>query len=367
MKIKCNKSDLLHGVNTVLKAVATRTTLPILECILINANHTELTLVSNDLDLGIKSTVKALILKQGSVALDAKILSEIVKKLPNSQVLISVDDNNLVTINCEKSEFKISGQPSSEFIDLPLIQKENCIKLSQNQLKEMIRQTLFSIAIDETRPIFTGELFEIKDKIFNIVSLDGHRISIRKTILDNEYSDIRVVIPGKTLSEINKLLSNEDEIVNIFISDNHILFEFDNSIVLSRLLEGEFPKYEQIFSKDYEISVKVNKKEILMSIERASLISREGKRTPIKISIKQESIIITSNTELGTAYEEINVLKNGKELDIAFNPKFLIDVLRVIDDEEIEIRFTNASSPCIIQQIDGEDYKYLILPIRINE
>ena len=367
LKIICQKTDLLNGVNTVLKAVPTRTTLPILECILLDATNDSFKLISNDLELGIESTVNAEIIKKGQIALDAKMFSEIVKKLPSSIVEISVDENMKTTIICEKSKFNISGQSGDEFLKLPKIEKDNYIKLSQLCFKEMIHQTIFSIAIEEVRPVLTGELIEINDNHFNIVSVDGHRVSIRYSKLENNKNNINVVVPGKTLNEISKILSSEEEKeVYIYFTDKHILFELNDSIVVSRLLEGEFPKYEQIFSKDYETKVTINRREFFNSIERAALISKDGKKTPIKININDSNLIITSNTELGTSYEEVNIIKEGKNLDIAFNPRFLIEALRVIEDEEINIQFTNPLSPCIIKQTDGNDYKYLILPIRIS-
>lgn len=367
MQLKCNKIDLLNGVNTVLKAVSSRTTLPILQCILLNATNNELKLISNDLELGIESKVKANIKEKGSIALEARIFSEIVKKLPDSEVTITVDENHLTTIECEKSKFNISGHPGSEFIQLPQIEKHKSFIVSQAIFKEMIRQTIFSIAIEEIRPIFTGELLEVKDQKFNIVSVDGYRVSIREIDLNQPTSDFKVVVPGKTLNEINKILSSlEEDYMTIYYTDKHILFELDDSIVVSRLLEGDFPKYDQIFSKDYEIIATVDRKNLILSLERAALITRENKKNPIKIEIRDQNMIITSNTEIGNVYEEIDIKKEGKEIEIAFNPKYLIDALKVIDDEMVSLQFTNALNPCIIRKIDGDDYKYLILPIRLN-
>ncbi|PKM51088.1 MAG: DNA polymerase III subunit beta [Firmicutes bacterium HGW-Firmicutes-7] len=367
MQIKCNKMDLLNGVNTVLKAVSSRTTLPILQCILLQATNDELKLISNDLELGIESKVSATIKEKGSIALEARIFSEIVKKLPDNEVTITVDENHLTTIVCEKSKFNISGQPGNEFIQLPQIEKNNSFTLKQGVFKEMIRQTIFSIAIEEIRPIFTGELLEVKNSKFNIVSVDGYRVSIREIELNHDIEDFKVIVPGKTLNEINKILSNfEDDYITIYYTDKHILFELEDSIVVSRLLEGDFPKYDQIFSKDYDIVATVDRKSTILSLERAALITRENKKNPIKIEIKNQSMIITSNTEIGNVYEEIDIKKEGNEIEIAFNPKYLIDALKVIDDELVNLQFTNALNPCIIRKIDGDDYKYLILPIRLN-
>ena len=367
MKLTCSKSDLLNGVTTVLKAVSTRTTLPILECILLQATTNGFKLISNDLELGIESTVSADIIETGTVALKAKIFSDIVKKLPDNEVEITVDKNNYTTIICEKTKFNISGFSGEEFLQLPNVSKDKYIKVSQLKLKEMIRQTIFSIALEEIRPVLTGELLEIKENRLNIVSLDVHRVSIRNIEFESESDDINVVVPGKTLNEISKILEPDDEKdVMIYFTDKHILFELEESIIVSRLLEGDFPKYEQFFSKDYDTLIKIDKDELLRSIDRAALISRETKNNPIKITIQNKSMIITSNTDFGDVYEEIDIEKEGNELEIAFNPKYFIEALKVIDDEYIYLQFTNPHSPCIMKPVDGDDYKYLIVPIRIR-
>jgi len=359
--------DLLDGVNTVLKAVSSRTTLPILQCILLQATNDTFRLVGNDLELGIESRVKANINESGSVALEARMFADIVKKLPDSDIHITVDEKNLTTIVCEKSKFTISGQPGSEFIHLPEVPKNQAFSLSQLVLKDMIRQTIFSIALEEIRPIFTGELLECKDNMLNMVSVDGYRVSIRNMALEKEIDDFKLVIPGKTLNEISKILYSDDEaFINIYYTDKHILFEVDNSLIVSRLLEGEFPKYDQMFSKDYETMITINRRELIHSLERAALITRESKKNPIKMKIENQSLVITSNTELGNVYEEIDIKREGESLEIAFNPKYLIDALKAIDDNDVNFQFTSPLNPCIIKQIEGNDYKYLILPIRIN-
>lgn len=366
MKIICNRNDLLIGVNTVLKGVSTRTTLPILQCILLQTNNDKLKLVSNDLEIGIESTVSANIIETGSIAIEAKIFSEIVKRLPDSNIEITVDENNLMSIKCEKSNFNIPGQNADEFIPLPNVSKDNKIILSQFSLKEMIRQTIFSISLEEIRPILTGELIEIKKGKLNMVSVDGFRISIRSKEIITDIQSLKVVVPGKSLNELYKILSNDEEKIKIYFTDKHILFEISNSIVVTRLLEGDFPNYEQIFSKDYETLIHINRKKLYMGIERAALIARESNKNPIKFQVSDNNLIITSNTEIGNVYEEIEIIKEGREIEIAFNPKYLLDALKVIDDEEIVLQFTNALNPCIIRQMDVDDYKYLILPIRLN-
>jgi DNA polymerase-3 subunit beta len=231
----------------------------------------------------------------------------------------------------------------------------------------MIHQTIFSIAIEEIRPILTGELFEIKDNYLNIVSVDGYRISIRQTQLSENFENISVVIPGKTLSEIQKILtSDEDNEVAIYFTDKHILFELNDTIIVSRLLEGDFPKYDQIFSSDYETLISVNRKNLLQSIDRAALMARDSKKNPIKFQIEDSTLSITSNTDLGKVHEEIDIRREGNPLNIAFNPKYLIDALKVIENEEVELTFTSSLNPCIIKNSSDTSFKYLILPIRLS-
>ena len=366
MKIVCNKSDLVKGVNIVSKAVPGKTTMPILECILIDATTDIIKLTANDMELGIQTEIAGEIIDRGMIAIDAKIFSEIVRKLPDNEVSIETDDRLQTTIVCEKAKFDISGKPGNEFAYLPIIEKDDSIVISQFTLKEVIRQTIFSIADTESNKLMTGELFEIKDNVLRVASLDGHRISIRKIELKNPVSDYKMVVPGKTLIEISKILSGEAEsMVEISYTNNHIVFEFDNTIVVSRLIEGDYFKIDQMLSSDYDTKVRINKKEFLNCIDRATLLIKEGDKKPIIIDIQDEMMELKIKSQIGSMNEEIMISKDGKDLLIGFNPKFLIDALRVIDDEEVTIYLMNAKAPCFIKD-DAESYVYLILPVNFN-
>lgn len=365
MHIICKQELLLNSINTVLKACSTKTTMPILECILLRVKNNKITLVGNNLELGIESFLDATIIEEGSIALEAKIFSEIIRKMPNEDIKISSTGNHMTNIVCEKSKFTIAGQPGDDFPELPEVIKTVEYKIPQFVLKDMIRQTIFSVAQEESRPILTGEMLQIKDGCFHMVSVDGYRISYRQIPISIENETTEVVVPGKTLSEIGKILSGEEEEeVTLYFEEKHILFDLGQSKVVSRLLEGEFLKYEQVFSSDFETKVVVDRKSFLMSIERAALISREGKKNPIKIEIDGDNMIITSNAELGTAREELSIELQGKEISIAFNPKYLIEALKSIDDDKVCINFISSLTPCIIHPEQGNHYKYLILPIR---
>ena len=237
-----------------MKAVPSKTTMPILECILIDASASQIKFTSNDMELGIETIVEGTIEERGIIALDAKIFSEIVRRLPDNYVTIETDDNLLTTITCEKAKFNIPGKSGEDFSYLPIIERNDCITISQFTLKEVIRQTIFSIAANENNKLMTGELFEIKNNTLKVVSLDGHRIAIRKIELNETYEDKKVVVPGQTLNEISKILSGEtNDKVNIFFTENHIMFEFDQTTVVSRLIDGEYFRIDQMLSSDLSL------------------------------------------------------------------------------------------------------------------
>ena len=287
----------------------------------------------------------------------------------NSQIMMSqlTDDKLNTLITCEKAKFNIPGKSGEDFVYLPMIERDASITLSQFTLKEMIRQTIFSIAVNENNKLMTGELFEIKDNYLKIVSLDGHRIAIRRMELAKDYEDRKIIVPGKTLNEISKILSGEvDDQVTIYFTKNHILFEFDQTLVLSRLIEGEYFRIDQMLSSDYETKLKINKKEFLSCIDRATLLVREGDKKPIIINITDTSMVLTIDSAMGSMDEEIDIVKEGKDILIGFNPKFLIDALRVIDDEEITIYLVNPKAPCFIKDDKGS-YTYLILPVNFSQ
>jgi len=366
MKIVCSKSNLLKSVNIVMKAVPSKTTMPILECILIDASSNSIKFTTNDMELGIETIVEGEILEKGIIALDAKIFSEIVRKLPDSDVQIVTDKNMQALITCEKARFHIAGKSGEDFSYLPYVEKEESIIISQFSLKEMIRQTIFSIAANENNKMMTGELFDINENILKVVSLDGHRISIRKIELKEVYGRKKVVVPGKTLIEVSKILSGETEdMVYIFFTDNHIIFEFDDTTVVSRLIEGDYFRIDQMLSSDYETKVEINRRELLSCIDRATLLVKEGDKKPIIITIGDESMELKINSQAGSMNEQIDIAKEGKDIMIGFNPKFLIDALRVIDDEMVTLYLVNPKAPCFIRD-ENQNYIYLILPVNFT-
>lgn len=366
MKLVFSKSELYKAVSIVMKAVPAKTTMNILECILIDATTNVIKFTSNDMELGIETIVEGEIIEKGKVAIEAKLFSEIVRKFPDSEVTITTDSNYTSLITCEKSKINIVGRSGEDFSYLPIIEKDKMITISQFNLKEIISQTIFSIAPNDNNKMMTGELFEVSDNVLKIVGLDGHRIAIRNVNLEGRADDVKVVVPGKTLQEISKILSTDAEnMVNIYFTNNHILFEFDNTIVVSRLIEGEYFKINQMLSSDYETRIVINKKEFIDSIDRANLLISDNEKKPIIINITDGSLEINVNSSKGKFDENIDIEKDGKDLMIGFNPKFLMDALRVIDDENVDIYLVNPKAPCFIRD-KNQSYIYLILPVNFT-
>ena len=366
MKLICSKTNLQKGVNIVSKAVPTRTTMAILECILIDASTNEIKLTANDMELSIETKIEGEIIERGIIALDAKIFSEIVRKLPDSEVVIETDASFKTSISCEKAQFNIVGKSGEDFSYIPYIEKNEPIILTQFTLKEVIRQTIFSISDNDSNKLMTGELFEINENQLRVVSLDGHRISIRFINMKNHYDHKKVVVPGKTLQEISKIIpGNVEENVEIYISDNHIMFQFESTTVVSRLIEGEFFKIDQMLSSDYETKVTVNKRELLDCIDRSTLLVKEGEKKPIIMGVNNNNMELKINSFIGSMHEEIDVVKEGKDILIGFNPKFFIDALRVIDSDEVSLYMVNPKAPCFIKDDEGK-FIYLILPVNFN-
>ena len=366
MKIICNKSELLKGVSIVSKAVPSKTTMSIMQCILIDAGENGIKLTANDMELGIETVIQGNVAEKRKIALEAKIFQDIIRKLPDSDITVQSDDTLKTVITCEKSKFSIIGKSADEFSYLPQIEHSDSIVISEYTLKETIKQTIFSISDNDNSPIMTGELFDINEDRLRVSSLDGHRISIRNVKLKNVYSSKKVIVPGKTLNEISRIIGDDTEKnVSIFFTQNHILFEFDNTLVLSRLIEGDYFNVDQMITNDYETKVKVNKKELFECIDRSTLLVKEGDKRPIIVNITDGRLELKINSTMGSMHEDIGITKEGKDIMIGFNPKFVMDVLRVIDSDEVYMYMVNPKSPCFIRD-DDDTYIYLVLPINFT-
>ena len=372
MKIICEKEKLLKGINSVVKAVPTRTTMPILEGILIQTNTNQLKLTSYDLELGIEYNMACNVIEEGNTVVNSIMFSEIIRKLPDTDISIELNENNLLVIECEGSLYKLSTMNPDEFPELPKIVVENSIEIEQTILKNMIRKTIFAVSIEENRPIFTGCLFEVINNSLNVVAIDGFRMGWVSS-LATASNNFKAVIPGKTLNEVNKIILDSFDQIKIGVSKNQGIFEMENCKIVTRLLDGEFLNYASVIPNNWETRIRVNKNILQNCFERISLISSSSiekeKKYPVKISIEVGKIIISCTNQTGDAKEEIYTETEGKDLEIGVNPKYFLDALKAIEDEETYISFGTNISPCVIKPIDGttRDYTYMILPIRMKE
>lgn len=365
MIFNCNKQDLQDAIAIAQKAITSKSTMPILEGILVKAQNDTVTLVGSDKDLSIETKFKADISEDGSIVIDSKIFGEIIRKLPNDRVNIETKENNTVQITCLKSVFNIVHMDADNFPELPMINENEIFSIPQATLKNMIKGTSFAITQDESRPILQGILFEVKDGILNLVALDGYRLAIRSERLDTTNS-INAVIPGRAFSEVARILEDdEEENVNITFTTNHILFSLENTKIISRLLGGEYIKYNSLLPQEHNLIVDVNRQDLQSGIERASLMSTDGNSNLIKLDIEPDIITITSNSQLGKVREEVSIDLQGEPLQIAFNSKYILDILKNMEAEQITMEFTSSVSPCIVKNKEKDNCKYLVLPVRL--
>ncbi|MBT1278708.1 DNA polymerase III subunit beta [Thermoanaerobacter sp. CM-CNRG TB177] len=370
MKFVCDKNSLFEGVNIAIRGVSSRTTLPILQGIKITALKDQVKFSGTDLDIGIECQIPAMVEEEGEIVVPAKIFSELVRKLPEEDVKIESDSQNTVNVICDSINFTIAGSDAVEFPEIPQVSKENSFKLTKNILKDLIKKTVFCIAHEQTRPILTGVLFEVFPNEIKAVALDGFRMAIytyqsEEKFFEEGIEKYSIVIPGKTLEEIYKILEDEETEIDIYHTANQVLFQIENTKVISRLLEGSFINYNAVLPKDYRTEVVVKREVLTESIERASLIA-ESKNNLIKFEIGDKFITVSSNSEKGKMVEKIEVNVKGMFLEIAFNSRYLLDSLRAIDEEEITLYFINSINPLIIKPIGSKDYLYMILPVKLN-
>ena len=367
MFIKINQRDLSQKINIVQKAVSTRSTLPILDGILLEAKNNQLKLTATDLEIGIETKVECNVIEEGSIVLDSRIFGDIVKKLPDSEISLKLSNQDRnVNIVCQNSEFNILASNPKDYPELPTIINKNSFRLSKDLFKDAIRQTVFATSKDETRPILTGVLLEVRDNIGSFVSLDGYRLALKNINIDSS-QDIEVVIPAKALVELNKIIEDKDEELEVILAPKHIIFKLEDTLFSSRLLEGQFLNYRDIIRKEHKTTVFIDKTKFQNSLERASLLAKEEKANLIKLRIEDNLLTINSNSEIGDVNEEILSTREGEDLNIAFNARYILEGIKTIDVDKIKLQFSGSLSPCIIQSAEDDNYTYLVLPVRIAQ
>lgn len=370
MVFSCDRNLLQDALALVGRAVSTRASNPILECVLLSAQPgVGVTLIGNDKEICIETAaLSAEVEVGGSVALDAKLFTEIVRRMTGDSIVIEVDDKFNALCKSGRSRLKVSGQSAEEFpiiSESELVEESSRYKIKSNLLKEMIKQTIFSVSIDQTKPILTGEKMEIKNNILELVAIDMFRISYTSADIGEDVADSSAVVPGKALSELSRILPDSDEEVSFYFTSNKAVFKSDGFRMVSGLLAGEFIRYDQIYNEDFSSSVMVDRVVLLNAFERAVLVASENRMLPVKLDITDDDITISAQSDRGQVDDGIPCETEGKDLTIYFNPKYFIDVLRAVDEERVVIKFNTVLSPCTIRGIDNErGFRYLIVPLR---
>ncbi|KGK89419.1 DNA polymerase III subunit beta [Desulfosporosinus sp. HMP52] len=367
MKIFCSKDGLLSGVNAVQRAVSNKNPLPVLQGILIQAENQSLQFAATDLEMGIRCDVPAQIIEEGTMVVPAKLFTEVVRKLPDTTITLE-ERNQKIIISYYQSEIVLNGYDPEEFPLLPDLIEPLSFTLPTVIFKNMIRQTIFSCAAEENRPVFNGILLQIEGSNIRLVATDTHRLAyVISEITNTGDSRFSGIIPSKTLSEIYRLLRDEDEVLTISHSNNQVVFQFGTIFLISRLIEGQFPNYKQVIPQACETKVYLSVREFLDAVERASLLSRDKSSANIvRINVVDNELRIDQTSELGKISEQIGIEMDGKEVRIAFNAKFLIDALKVIDSEQILFELSGPFSPGVMRPIDNPNYIYLVLPVRTS-
>lgn len=363
MKIKAEKEILLNGIQTVQNAITARSTLPILSNILIETQGDFLRLTATDLDIGISCVMPMDIQEQGEIAVPAKRFNDIIKELPHNNLNLTTKKNNLVIIETEQCQFKIMGLPREEFPKLPEFKDKEVIKIGQEGLKQMLTLTSFAVSFDEVRYILNGILFKINKNILTLVATDGKRLAIIERDLTHEINkDIRIIIPIKTIHELNRNLKDEGEL-SLTLGDNQALFDLGKVFIISRLIEGEFPDYQQVIPPISNNKMRIDRNQFLLAIRRAALLSTPDYQA-VKLELFKNKLVVSKSTpDIGESREEVPVEYQGKELAIGFNPNYLTDVLKNLTVDTVEFELTDAEKPGVIR-VNG--YVYIVLPMRLS-
>ena len=366
MKYRIEKSDFQSAIATAQKALPSRAASPLLEGILIEANVqlSQLRLVCTDSTLQIETIVPAEVELPGVALLPGKLLGEIVRRLPDGTVEVErPDESAAVVIRCGKSKTSIQTMDASEYPEMPPLPVKGKFTLPQNVLRSMISQTLFATSSDESRPILTGGYLEIKEGMLNVVGLDGYRLAIRSEPCFAD-GDMDAVVPSGALDAVKQILGDEGDVA-VTLSHTGALFDVGHTKLTTVLLSGEYMKYRKIIPTEKLSTVQVNRAELMSAIDRASLMARENKNNLVRFAIGYDSITVSSNSEIGNVVDEVPIHLTGGELEIAFNAKFMTDVLKVLGADELLMEFNTNVTPCVIRPVSGDAWLYLVLPVRI--
>ena len=367
MRIICNTKEFTNICLNVQRCIPAKAVMPHLEGILIRTTGAdEITLSGFDLDLGITTHMEVRVEREGAVVLNAKTFCDILRHLPEETVTIDCDEKNVCTISSGNLEYTVISLNPEEYPEMPEITEEKPFTIRQTVLREMIKQTIFAVSIDDSKAVHKGIKFEISPGQIKLVALDGYRLAIRNDFIEYNGEAFSFVAPAKTLSEIIKFIDDTDAFINIDVGRRHIIFDIDNYTIISRLLEGEFLNYNTAIPTAKNATVRVNTKNLIDCIERASIIITEKTKSPIKFIFDEDTIRISAVTALGSANDKIAGYTEGKRTEIGFNNRFILDALRSCDTDEVLINLNGPVAPAVILPPEGDNFLYLVLPVRIK-
>ncbi len=364
MKVEFNTLDLSQAVNNVLRAVATKNSIPALEGILIKAHDSKVTLCGYDLEIGITTVLDAAISEEGEIVLSAKLFADIVKKMPEKYIKLETDDKLITYLESGDASYQIIGISSYEFPELPSFDEIENISMGSEALKSMIRQTSYAVSDNPAKPVYTGSLFDVKNNILTVVAVDGFRMAVRREKIECD-KKLSFIVPGKTLSEILKISRDDDENVKIVVGKKHVIFKIDSYSIVSRLIEGKFLDYEATVPQGSTTSLKVNTRDIASSVERMSLLTNDKNQSPMRLIVADEGIKLYCTTTIGKASDYINLQYTGEDIEIGFNNKYLLDALKNADTDELLFEFNGPLKPLKILPLEGDSFLFLVVPMRL--
>lgn len=367
MRFTCAASELQSALMVVTKALASKSTLPVLEGVLLNVHKDGIRLTCSDSSITIVTELPAMVEDPGQIVLPGRLFTEVVRKMPAGEIHAEMKNGTVVTLKCLGSRTSITGMDATQFPKLPDVNSDDEITFPQPMLKDMIQRTSFAIAVEDTRQVLTGCLLDVANGEARMVALDGYRLAMRTARVSDTAMKLTAIVPGKSLSELGKLLSDdEDSRLALRADKNMMHVSLPSTEIYMRLIDGEFIDYRRILPAGWKSRITVDCGQLKSCVDRASLMAREGKNNLIRLDVSGDDLHITSNSEIGDVHEEMEIEHEGDDLLIAFNVKYIIDAVRAIDDEQVTMRFNSGVSPCVIAPLEGDSYLYLVLPVRIN-
>lgn len=365
MKIICDGLELSDALLVVSKGTSNKTTNPILEGIKLTADEDYLTLSATDLELSIEKTIHAEVKLEGETVVPGKLFNEYIKKLSNEQIELNLNEKNILSIKYTDSVGKIQCLNAQEFPQIKKLDYNEYFEITKKELKELITKSIFSVAVEDSRPILKGCKLEVQDNTIKAVALDGYRLAVVKKNIVNSTNNFNVIVPARSLNEISKLLDDSNDIVKVYIQKNHLMIDLNETKITTRLLDGDYLNYRQIIPTNFNTSLILNTQQLSDALERASLLSRIDKNNLVKFDITDKVMVLSSRSELGDIKENITISLTGNDLTIAFNARYFSEALRVTNDEFLKLSFTSPVAPCVITPNEGDEFLYLILPVRI--